>query len=341
MLKRKVVLLMMLLLIVECAHSQSKKANGYVITIAGEKLFGKILDGDWKVSQREVRFLDTISSRETIFNTATIREFHLSSSKTTFLSKRVVVREPLPHAVKLGENPYQAIDTAAFFIERIFSGELFNLYRFIDPREQYHFYLEKDSVLMELLNPSYPVMKGERVYRFNDPVYRTQLKSALSDWPDINIIAINYHEKSLVSLLGKYHKYKRSEFTVVSGSNKSRARFMLGVSAGRSQFQHEVYTTLAGGLQILLPRKFNNRFFYMELGRRSFGGYGGGYFGTGKFQVGLYSGISLDNGFLDTGVVFAFNKSVAITAHSGVFNLVKGKENVGFALRVFPKLNSD
>ena len=84
--------------------------------------------------------------------------------------------------------------------------------------------------------------------------------------------------------------------------------------------------------QLLLPRRLNNTFVCVDLGRSSrnsalviettfqLGLYAGKYFGRHAVQGKVYSGFSTGFGFLDTGIGVSYRKIISIETRYPVFS---------------------
>jgi hypothetical protein len=316
---------------------QSRPEPGRVFTKT-DTLYGEIIFSDWKSSPKRITFIDTTRNAESAFTADEVIAFEMIRSGTRFSSKPVVVRQYLPHPVRLGQNPVTRQDTIKFFVEEIFASPLMILSRFIGAKEDAHYYLEMQGNFIELLNPTFEVIKGARTYRFNEKVFRTQLEEALHDIPDLKASSVNYNDKSIITFLRKYHELKRVGYKLSSDANPTNeVKVSPGFAIGQNTVGSQSYATFAIGLQILFAKKFNNRFVYVEFGNTA-GVYAGTYLGRGSLQAAIYSGISFGNGLFDTGVALAYNKRVVFTVHTGLLAAIDGTQNVAFGVRVFPKL---
>jgi hypothetical protein len=349
---KKILFTLLFLNIHFISFSQEIWKKGWCITQVGDTLHGSILFQDWATSPKEILFRDTINNSQQTYEADDITRLAIynNSNVELFEGKRASFKKYYLTPIKLGQDPISNVDTVSVFLELIFESEVIKLYRFLGDGMETRFYLQKESSFVELDYAKLQVIDNTKIYRKDIERYRFQLKAMLSECPTINFNGVEYTEKSLIKLLKEYHNYCKVDYDVLF-ENRVYGKFNFGFSVELIDVISK--NNGASGFNVsfryLLPKKFNNRFIFMEVGRlsiknlndiidqskfTSFGIYTGTYFGKNDFQPFGYVGFSNVFGLGDFGFGMSYTKRINISVHSSLRGIGNGV--IGYSVHIFP-----
>jgi hypothetical protein len=254
--------------------------------------------------------------------------------------------------VRLGEPIIQHTDSTYYLAELLLDSEAIKLYRFFDNDKQLRFAISKYDSLILLENIQTSVIRKDKVYNYEEAVYRKTLKAALAECPTLNTDNTAYSESSLISLLKQYLSFCRIDSRIYL-EQRQFSKVIFGLGAYTSFWGDGQENSLHYGLslQLLLNRHLHNFFIIVDLGgitRKEYsltesnlqlGLYGGRYVGRHAIQGKFYTGISTTLGPLDTGLGLSYRKMVSVEMRYPVFvALVNGFQGFGATSYYIPPL---
>jgi hypothetical protein len=237
-----------------------------------------------------------------------------------FLTIPYYMKEP----VSTGNNIIHHTDSTYYLAELLVDGGIVKLYRFFDDNTDVRFAVSKNDSLVLLHNITVPLVKHNTTYSFSDPAFRRELKAILSECPTLKTDQVHYTESSLIELLKEYVSFCRLDTKVyLEQKNLGKIIPTIGIFGAYWPVFDNYVVNYGASLQLLLPRRFQNVFILLDVGRfkiptdtdeenlLSIGLYAGRYFGRHAWQGKLYTGLSNVAGPLDTGVGLSYRKIIS------------------------------
>lgn len=326
----------------------------------GDSLMGEIDFVDWSISPSFIQFRSNGQVRS-------YDQTELNSFTVTGTQRYKLVRARLRYyntvPVTAGGSPIDHEDSVAVYSEVLYSNPNLALYSLQDSWEDERLFLIKDGVVRELVHFTVTFDRGGQNYNQENNSYREQLKALLKDCDVAVNSSLVYSPRAIVPLLRKYSSCRGYASTVEKHEKKGLIN--IGVYAGGAGFKVFDFpllktTKIAGfDIQVLSKRNHNNVFIWLEAGYlfssfeypdnllRPFalGLYGGRYFGQGKVQPLIFTGLSSINRVFDTGAGIALSKRVILVgSFSGLYTLVALNEDkqfeviYSFKLKFYPRL---
>jgi hypothetical protein len=330
---KHIILIIICLLLFLVSHSQEDWKKSWCVTHTGDTLHGNVLFGDWDVSPTMIRFRDSINSVQRTFYANEIRRLaiFLNNKIEFYEGKTTSVKQYFSTPIPIGTNPVFQVDTVTCFLEILFESEVVNLYRMLTKDKEPRFYLQKESLLIELDYAKIQIINNSKISNREIDKYKFQLKAVLWECPTIQVANLRYDEKSLLKILREYHSYCKVDYKVLF-ENENRPIFNLGGMGGVLFWQgFEPVFSYNVSLRYLAPKRFNNRFVIAEFGQLysknrdfrdgkdtqiNFALYAGTYFGKRDFRPLAFTGYSRMLGLFDTGVGVTYKKKFDFYVHS-------------------------
>ncbi|KAA6441370.1 hypothetical protein FEM33_02340 [Dyadobacter flavalbus] len=162
-----------------------------------------------------------------------------------------------------------AKDSIHIFLQEIVTGEKASLFEYVELTEVSRFFVEKEKQLTELYYyPFYKEVNNKKYLLIYDD-YKRQLKSLTFDSETFKSPIPEYQEKSLKKYIEQYNQSLTGEIKVyVADDNK--VKYDLDVNLG-SENWNSPYLNMSNeftygiGLRITLPRRFQNRYFRLNV----------------------------------------------------------------------------
>ncbi|WP_288426547.1 hypothetical protein [uncultured Spirosoma sp.] len=305
-----------------------------------------VTDSHQQTSTGSLRFYDSERSRATIEfipqGSAVVKTIPVSDVQllridngSTYRGLTLVVPYYKIEPVLPSDAIIDHTDTTSVLAEQLLDSPLAQLYRFADSRLKTRYVLVKNDSVILLHNIELQLNRQNALYSYSEPVFRRELKAALTECPTLNTDRVQYTENSLIALLSEYLRFCRVTPTqqIVKKAFDSPIVDigMSGYFLGRvDNFSVSSYMAT---VQLLLPKRFHNVFVMLDVGRVRYewepysysnpmlGLFAGRYFGRGAFQAKVYSGITNATGFLDTGVGLSYRKLISVEGRYPVVSL--------------------
>lgn len=278
---------------------------------------------DWAKSPTFIEFTPADGSSPRKISAEAIQKLVIENGSIyegLLLTVPYYMKEP----VSAGTSIIHHQDSTYYLAEVLLDGGVVKLYRFFDATTNVRFAIAKNDSLVLLHNVTVPIVKHQRTYTFSDPVFRRELKSILSECPTLKTDQVRYTESSLIELLKEYVSFCRLDTKVyLEQKNIGKIIPALGIFGSYWPVFNNSALVYGASLQLLLPRRFQNVFFLLDIGRfqmptdteeknsLSFGLYAGRYFGRNAWQGKVYTGLSNVMGPLDTGIGVSYRKTIS------------------------------
>lgn len=306
---------------------------------------------DWDRSPKNIEFGEDTVGSMTSFSLRSMRKLFIQGGPT-YESLYLKVPYYATSPVSIGGNVIDHVDSTYCLAELLLDSESVKLYRFFDQDASVRFVISKNDTLTLLNDIHVQVYRREGRFDITDHEYRRQLRTLLQECPTLKIDNTTYSEKSILQLLKEYLSFCKIDSKIYSEQKKlGTATFLLGTFA--SLWPTDQRTVIGYGLmcQVLLPRRLNNTFLCLDLGRSSrnssvgvettlqLGFYAGKYFGQHAIQGKLYTGFSTGFGFLDTSIGLSYRKMISIETRYPIFSgLLFGFKEDGSNSHIRPAL---
>lgn len=198
------------------ARAQNDWQDGYLIQMNGNTIHGFVDKRDSRSNSQKCYFKTSLDSEPEVFLPTDLYGYRFGNGKY-YISKTVKDIDP--------DNPV--------FLEYIVKAEA-SLYHYRDSES--HFFIEKDSMLYELVNTESDIEQNDAIYRTNNSEYIGVLTYLLRD-ADIGgaIQHTELNTKSLTKLANKYHNVVCSdEECIIYERKPDKAKLHLSVYGGVS-----------------------------------------------------------------------------------------------------------
>jgi len=209
----KLQLLFLLLFLFVNAYSQYEYRPGYIVKLDGKTEEGLINFHGSEFNSKRCEFKKDIKADPVVYLPNDLIAYRLTDSKY-FVSKRLLI-----------ENT----DTL-LFIECLISGKATIYYTQLNSRE--HYFLEKDSKLVEMNNNLIDVITNIRDYSNYSNQYKGILKYYLRDCPQMSneIDNADFSKKSLIKISKEYHDYMcKDEQCIIYEKKIPKKRILWGI----------------------------------------------------------------------------------------------------------------
>jgi len=250
------------------AFSQGKFLDGYVISSKGDTLKGLIRYEGWDQSPLYIDFRDSQSIRK--LNTKEITEFYIDSLNTRYLSRKIgIVNITLKKLYSIPPT-LETKDSLVIFLREVTSGPKATLLEDINASGDFHYYLEKDHKLVELIYYPFYRLANDKKTLLKYDNYKNQLPDILSDAKNFKAKLPYYGNKSLQRYIEKYNKsFNELAYSHSSGQEYDFTVdliFQTGLESWRepsATFTNKLFYGF--GARVNLPRKLHNRYIRMNL----------------------------------------------------------------------------
>jgi hypothetical protein len=313
--------LVILLPLFSFAQNQLRPAT--VIDRQNNSQVGLLAYKDWARSPTSVEFTPANESDARKISAESIQKVVLENGTVyegLFLNIPYYKKEP----VSAGSSIIHHTDSTYYLAELLLDGGVVKLYRFFDENTAVRFAISKNDSLVLLHNITVPLVKHNTTYSFSDPAYRRELKAVLSECPTLKTDQVLYLESSLIELLKEYVSFCRLDAKVyLEQKNFGKVIPTVGIFGAYWPAYSRNVLAYGASLQLLLPRRFQNVFVLVDVGRFEFttdageekslsmGLYAGRYLGRRAWQGKVYTGLSTVLGPLDTGIGLSYRKVVS------------------------------
>ncbi len=213
---------------------QSGFTPGKFTQSQGDTLVGQIYDQDWLTSPPSVQFIDNLGQNRKI----TPREgigFYVTRRDEWWLTKTFTYTDVVVDGVRTKESFVRPVRTTAF-VQSLYRSPLIALYGYTDERGRPHYFIEKDSSFIELIN--YVLTRRNQdgvISSVTNSQYKNQLGLLLSDCSQYKVPnGLDYEEVPLVNELGRYCALRTS----ATYQARTRRRFTTQILPSANYYLH-------------------------------------------------------------------------------------------------------
>ncbi|KAA5549306.1 hypothetical protein [Adhaeribacter rhizoryzae] len=288
------------------AQAQSELIPARIVKAPGDTINGYINFYDTDRSPNEVEFKAELGATMHTYQANEVHSFYLPSKGSWYFSKNIYLNY---YSEILTENTNRIARSVSstFFLHEIQKGNLLSLLMLVDEERKTRYFIQKDSVLSELINYDYSTSRDGNSYTVEVKQYINQLKSLLNDCESLEIRnSLSYTESALKQLLTKYHGCKGETIKQETKAEKPIYNAVINSGIFRRTTLDYLTPTVGIGFKVVLPRHFFNRYFLIQLDQYRYknqekgsehraNGYhlsalAGSYFGKSKIQPFAHAG---------------------------------------------------
>ncbi|MGV3588951.1 MAG: hypothetical protein ACO1OF_18245 [Adhaeribacter sp.] len=259
------VLLLVLFYYCHSAQAQSELIPARIVKTPGDTTNGFINFYDTDKSLDKVEFKASPEATMQIYPASELNSFYLPSKGLWYFSKNI----QLNYYSKIVTESTNRIDrsvSGTFFLNKIQEGKIISLLMLVDNEHNTRFYIQKDSILTELIKYDYSTSKDGKSYTVEVNQYINQLESFLNDCQSLEIrSSLSYTEPALKQLLTKYHLCKGEIIKEERKVEKPIYNAVIASGIFKRTTLDYLAPTVGIGFKIALPRNFYNRYVMVQL----------------------------------------------------------------------------
>lgn len=228
-------------------RAQSNWTPGYIVSTRGDTTSGLIDDQNWEYNPRQIRFKKKDSDAVVVYAPLDIAAFSVRYEHYFGHSTTVDKSPHRPGDLVLNPERFRLPDTV--FLRGLVLGKTSLLF-LKDEHDKNHFFVQKDTLLHELLNLKYAIEENGILKTRHKPQYRGQLLYYFGDCPELDskIKRLNYSSSDLSAIVAKYNTC-RGTASVLTTSRRDRFKFEMlaiaGISSTSLQVQSDVKYDIA------------------------------------------------------------------------------------------------
>lgn len=250
--------------------SQNKFLDGYIISINGDTIKGQIRYNAWDKSPVSIDFLDKGGVTKPIA-AQEIEGFAIPEVDERYRSGKIrMLNISIKDEYKFAPS-FVAKDSASFFLREITTGRYASLYEYNNSAGDKHYFIEKNFKLIELMNYSFYKSLNNQKYLIVYDEYKKQLPQLLNASQNFKMQIPSYDGKSLRKYVEKYNESLGvKEYT--TKPHEAKSGFEIDITLGGSLDGWKQEGIDVGnkpgftlGARVNLPRKFNNRYFRINI----------------------------------------------------------------------------
>jgi len=252
--------------------SQGKFLDGYVISPKGDTLNGFIRYEGWEESPVYIDFTTEKNGTIQKLTSEQIKQFFIPSINEKYKSKKIGVLDINLSQTYAIAPSLQTKDSSTVFLREVTSGAKVTLLEYINTIRASHYFLEKDKTLTELINYPFYRLIGEKKFLLTYDEYKNQLPVLLSDSESFKMQLPGYDQKALRKYIEKYNESFIGEKHIKQLQSQQESDFTVDLTMnlgpeGWKEHNMDIGYKISYGLgvRINLPRKFNNRYFRLNL----------------------------------------------------------------------------
>jgi hypothetical protein len=251
--------------------------KGYIINNAGDTIKGEIDNKNWDTNPTQVKFRKEGATILTTYKPLEIKAFAVAND--IYVSKIVAIDRSPTEIDQMTTSPDPIMETDTIFLNAYLLGKA-NLYSFNQGRKQ-HFFIEKDTVIQELIHNQYRKMIGAELMIVESDHYKQQLIMNMGDCENMvaSIVNLKFDESSFIKLVNQYNLCAHSLSHYVKKNEKIKFEYIVLAGISRTDFAFNSITNFVPvshstpsidftggiGLNITSPRNPNHWSFYNDL----------------------------------------------------------------------------
>ncbi|WP_221389694.1 hypothetical protein [Dyadobacter sp. NIV53] len=250
--------------------SQGKFLDGYTVSLKGDTLQGLIRYEGWDESPVYIDFSSNKTSDIRKISSKEIKEFYITSVNARYKSKKIAVLNIDLSEIYTIPPSLQSKDSAVIFLREVTSGPKASLLEYINSTSATHFYIEKDSILTELIYyPFYRLIREKKYLLLYDD-YKKQLPALLSDVQPIDTKIPGYSQKDLRKYIENYNEFFGGQKQINHPQDEHDFTIDFNFNGGIEGWEEpgillKNRLTYGFGIRANLPRRFHNRYFKINL----------------------------------------------------------------------------